>query len=319
MKIEKIETSSIMELENKNIERISVAIGVFDGVHLGHRRLIETLKNVALRTNSEPVVLTFFPHPREILKPNEKVLLLTTQEKKLDIIHSLGIRTIVTLHFTKEFAMLAPSQFLEKCLSTKKISLCGICVGEKWKFGNAGHGNINTIREFCHSNNIAFEPVPELVIDGNIVSSTLIRRYISSGLIQPAAKLLGRRHSLCGIVEHGEKIASKLLDCPTANIAVSHGIIPPNGVYAGFAYLDGHKYNCAISIGTAPSVIRSHPQKILVEAFLFDFNADIYGKPIEIEFYDYLREERVFPSMEALKQQIAIDLQQIRGILEKEK
>ncbi|MEM4248102.1 MAG: riboflavin kinase, partial [Candidatus Nanoarchaeia archaeon] len=157
------------------------------------------------------------------------------------------------------------------------------------------------------------------LIDGNVVSSTLIRRYISSGLIQQAAKLLGRRHSLCGIVEHGEKIATKFLNCPTANISVSHGVIPPNGVYAGFAYLDGQKYDCAISIGTAPSVIRSHPQKILIEAFLFDFNADIYGKPIEIEFYEYLREERVFPSMEALKQQIAIDLQKIREILKNQK
>ncbi len=314
----KIDLSSIEKLKEYGIIRIAVAIGVFDGVHLGHRHLLNVLKKMSREADALPVVLTFFPHPREVLKPKEPLLLLLSQGKKIELLHSLGIKAVVTFPFTKDFSMLEPDCFLEKCLLADGIDLAGICVGEKWKFGAGGNGNIGKIENFAKIRDIRFESVHEFEIDGKIVSSTSIRRAISGGLIEVAAKLLGRKHSLSGIVEYGENIASTVLECPTANISVEHGIIPPKGVYAGFAILNNKRYKAAISVGTAPSVKHRNNDKLLIEAHLFDFTKEIHGKEIEVEFYKYIREERVFPSIELLKEQIKTDLMEIRTILDKE-
>lgn len=312
-----INVNSIGDLKNHGIHKVAVAIGVFDGIHLGHQHLLDELKKMSSRLNVCPVVLTFHPHPREVLKPNEPLFLLISQEKKIELLHSFGIKAVVTSPFTKEFASLSAEKFLSSCLISSDVPLRGICVGEKWRFGEGGSGNIETIAMFAKKKQIDFKPVKEFHIDGQVVSSSSIRRAVSGGLLDQAAKMLGRHYSLSGTVEHGENIAARVLECPTANIAVSHGIIPPKGVYAGYAVFGGKRYPAAISIGTAPTFKHGNPLKLLIEAHLFDFSGILYGKNLEIELVKYVREERYFSSAEELKKQIQNDLSGINKLLKK--
>ncbi len=313
-----IDANSVSELRDAGIKAFAVAIGVFDGIHIGHMRLIETLKKIACDCNAEPVVLTFHPHPRELLKPSEPLLLLMSREKRLEVLRSLGIRSFLTFPFTREFSELDPEQFLEKCLFCGSYGPSAICVGSAWRFGCHGSGDYQTLMRFAAFKKIRFEAVPELVLDGEKVSSSSIRRAISSGRMDLAAKLLGRRHSIAGRVEHGKGIASSKLLCPTANVSIAHGIPPPNGVYAGTVKLDGKSYPAAISVGIAPTVRHNPGSKPLIEAHILDFDREIYGKEIEIEFHGHVREERIFSSLEALAAQIRQDLEKVREILKKE-
>ncbi len=311
----RIDVNSISKLKEHGIKKAVVAIGVFDGVHIGHRHLLERLKSMAEKSSAVPVVLTFFPHPRQVLKPNENLLLLVSHPKKIELLHSAGIKAVVTFPFTKEFASLPASEFLETCLFDKNVEILGICVGQKWKFGNGGTGDVNLLANFARNQGMLFDPVEEYAINGETVSSSAIRRAISAGFLDKASLFLTRNHSLQGTVEHGYNIGAKVLNCPTANISVMSGILPPNGVYAGYAILNTRKYNAALSIGTAPTF--GHIKKTLIEAHIFDFSREIYGQELEIEFVKHVREEKVFTSVDILKKQIELDLNEIRGILEK--
>ncbi len=315
-----INTSSVESLAQHGIRRVSVAIGVFDGVHLGHQLLLKELVKIARDTDSVPAVLTFYPHPRQVLNPDEPPLLIYSQEKKIRIINSMGIRTVITFPFTREFANDDAETFLQDCLYSPDVKLCGICVGRKWRFGAGGKGNISTLDKFAKMENIRFSAVDEYMLDGHPVSSTSIRRAVTGGLLDEANRMLGRPYSLAGKVEHGESIATKVLGFPTANISVLQGIIPPKGVYAGHAVYGGERYPAAISIGTAPTFKHKDPAHLLIEAHLMDgFDEMIYGKPLEIEILKYIRAELCFSSAETLKEQIKNDIAKIREILKKEK
>ncbi|MFA6569141.1 MAG: riboflavin biosynthesis protein RibF [Victivallales bacterium] len=315
-----INVSSLESLAQHGIGRVSVAIGVFDGVHTGHRLLLGELVRIARETGSIPAVLTFYPHPRQVLYPDEPLLLLVSQEKKIELINSFGIKTVITFPFTKEFAEADAETFLGDCLYSPDVKLCGICVGRKWRFGAGGKGNINTLDSFSKKENIRFSAVEELSLKGHLVSSTAIRRAVTGGLLETAMQMLGRPYSLVGKVGHGESIGAKVLDCPTANLSVSHGVIPPKGVYAGYAVFNGVRYPSAISIGTAPTFKHRDPERLLIEAHIMDgFDGSIYDRNLEIEFVEYLRPERCFSSVETLKGQIKEDIGKIRGILKREK
>ncbi len=312
--------SSLESLAQHGIRRVSVAIGVFDGVHTGHQLLLNELIKIARETESTPAVLTFYPHPRQVLFPDEPLLLLVSQEKKIELINSFGIKTVITFPFTREFADSDAETFLKDCLYSPDVKLCGICVGAKWRFGAGGKGNINTLDSFSKKENIRFSAVEELFLKGHPVSSTAIRRAVTGGLLETARQMLGRPYSLTGKVEHGENIGTSVLACPTANLSVSHGIIPPKGVYAGYAVLNGVRHPSAISVGTAPTFKHKDPDKLLIEAHIMDgFDGSLYGKNLEIEFIEYLRSERCFPSVEILKEQIKDDIGKIREILKREK
>lgn len=315
-----INVSSLESLAQHGIKRISVAIGVFDGVHAGHQLLLKELVKIARETDSIPAVLTFYPHPRQVLYPNEPLLLLVSQEKKIELINSFGIKTVITFPFTKEFAESDAETFLRDCLYSPDVKLCGICVGGKWRFGTGGKGNINTLDSFSEKENIRFSAVDELSLKGHPVSSTAIRRAVTGGLLETARQMLGRPYSLTGKVEHGDNIGAKVLDCPTANISVSHGIIPPKGVYAGYAVFNGDRYPSAISVGTAPTFKHKDPERLLIEAHIMGgFDGMIYNRNLEIEFIEYLRPERCFSSVETLKGQIKDDIEKIGEILKREK
>jgi riboflavin kinase/FMN adenylyltransferase len=316
--IDTINAVSLEALANYGLKRIAIAIGVFDGVHLGHQTVLRRLLAMSECCDAAPVVLTFFPHPRKILFPEEPLLMLVSNEKKFELLSNQNMKAVVTLPFCKDFASLSAEQFLEDCLYAPDIEITGICVGSKWRFGKGGNGNAETIHCYANVHNFEFDPVEEFNINGQTVSSTLIRRAVSSGLLNEAAEMLGRNYSVSGIITHGAFDGSSVLECPTANITVTDGIIPPNGVYAGHAVVDDKKYCAAISIGVSPTFADKKRRTSDIEVHLLDFKGDIYGKKLEAEFVTYIREERCYSSPEDLKKQIERDLGKVREVLKLE-
>ncbi len=310
-----INSVSLEALANHGLNRISLAIGVFDGVHIGHQLLLDRLKTMADQHNAAPVVLTFFPHPRKILFPDEPLSLLVSNQKKIELIASMNIKAVVTLPFSKEFSELSADEFLDDCLFSPGIEITAICVGSKWRFGRGGEGNADTIHQYADKHGFEFDPVDEFFLDGQTVSSTVIRRAISGGGLDAAAKMLGRNYSLSGVVTHGAFDGTSVLDCPTANISISDGITPPKGVYAGQAKLDNKEYPAAISVGTSPTFSDKSRSESDVEIHILNFSGNLYGKKLEVEFLQYIREERCYSSPEELKKQIEKDISIIRNIV----
>jgi len=312
--IECINSVSLEALANHGLKRIAVAIGVFDGVHLGHQLLLKRLQEMAERNSAAPVVLTFYPHPRHILFPEEPLSLLFSREKKFKLLACQDIAAVVTLPFSKDFSELTAEEFLDDCLFSPTIDIVGICVGSKWRFGCGGSGNIDTIHRYADMHGFEFSPVEEFYLSGRTVSSTEIRRAISGGDLDCATAMLGRDYSLSGTVVHGASDGRSVLGCPTANISVSDGIIPPDGVYAGRAEVDGQKYLAAVSVGTSPTFEGKFRVSSDIEVHLLDFEGDIYGQELEVEFIRYIREERCYSSPSDLKNQIDQDIEEIRRV-----
>lgn len=315
-----INAISLNTLAKHGLRRVAAAVGVFDGVHVGHRKLLDRLRRMAASLNASPVVLTFYPHPRLVLSPREPLKLITSREKKFELLAETGIDAVVTLPFTADFARKRAGEFLDECLNSPGIEILGICVGANWRFGANGRGNAETLRSYSKRHGFKFDPVEELRIDGMTVSSTAVRRAVSGGSLDDAAKMLARRHSARGVVSRGANIASSDLKCPTANISAPDIVLPPDGVYAAFATLeDGSRHAAAVSIGVSPSFVEKHRDASLLETHILDFNGDLYGTTIEVEFLRYIREERCYPSPEALAKQIREDLAKIAKITRAEK
>jgi riboflavin kinase/FMN adenylyltransferase len=309
-----INVSSLGELAEYGIERAAVAIGVFDGVHKGHQLLIKELLEMTAGNGAAPVAVTFFPHPRAVLKPEGHPGLLISPEKRIELLHSHGIKAVVTIPFTREFASLEPELFIKHSLISSNIELKGICVGAKWRFGAGGRGGSDTLKKFASAGHFEFRAVRELVIDGEEVSSTGIRHAVFSGLLGHAGKMLGRNYSLAGRVESGRHLAGPELEHPTANIKIEYGIIPPNGVYAAFTEIEGYKYPVAVAVGVSPTFNYANNTNPRVEAHVIGFQGDLYGKKLEAVLLEYLREERSYSRKKELKEQILLDVIRCRNI-----
>lgn len=287
---------------------LCVAIGVFDGVHLGHQELIGRTMREAERLKATAVVLTFHPHPARVLRPAMAPHLLTSTPHKQRLIKALGCPVFVCQTFDKTFAAQPPEVFIE-ALAEAAQPLKMICVGHNWAFGKNRSGNVpllNTLGERLDFQTIEIDPV---TVDGELVSSTRTRRAVEEGDFATARRLLGREYTILGTVRHGKQLGGKI-GFPTANLAAHNEQFPPDGVYAVRAQLDGATYGGVANIGTRPTVNDS-PERLL-EVHLFDFSDDCYGMDMEVEFASYLRSERKFSSIDALKEQIARDAAQAR-------
>jgi riboflavin kinase / FMN adenylyltransferase len=313
-KTKKLNVSSLGELVENGITRVSIAIGVFDGVHRGHQLLLKQLVKMAKKNNSTPVAMTFYPHPRAVLNPQNPPPLLIPPAKRISLLHDYGMRAVVTLSFSQSFAEQSPEKFIKSCLHSPDIKICGLCVGSDWRFGAKGVGKIDLLEKMAKEDNFDFSAVKEFVRNGDIVSSTSIRRGIASGQLSDVAEMLGRHYSLTGIVEKGHQDAAKDLNHPTANLNIQYGVLPPCGVYAARAFVNGKTYVAAVNVGISPTYNRPGKREIRVEAHFLDFSEDIYGQTVEIELLEYLREERCFFSPAELKMQIEIDLERIMEI-----
>jgi riboflavin kinase / FMN adenylyltransferase len=268
----------------------AVAIGTFDGVHLGHRRVIEA----ALAAGATPTVVTFDPHPRVAL--GNRVELLTTLGRRLELIAELGVEETLVVHFDLDLARLEPEEFVDRVL--RPIGTEIVAAGEGFRFGRARSGDLDLLRRL----GLDVRQVP--LLEG--VSSTTIRQLLAAGDVGRAARLLGRPAEADGVVVAGDARGGTL-GFPTANLAVPADIVvPAYGIYAGEA--DGHR--AAISIGTNPHYGGTERR---IEAFLLDFEGDLYGRRLIVELWQRLRDERSFASEEELVAQIARDVEQTRA------
>lgn len=280
-----------------------VALGTFDGLHRGHLDVIGTAKQEAEQTGAKLAVFTFSNHPLEWINPAHVPVALVTPAVKLQLLESLGVDVLIDIPFNQLVADLLPQQFLER-LSALNYSC--LVVGENFTYGQRGVGNVYTLAASAQA--MGFKLIVRKLVsnNGTIVSSTEIRRLITAGEVQQAAKMLGRSYSISGIVAHGNE-RGRLLGYPTANLELvdAHVAIPLGGVYAVRAYVDSGVYGGMANIGKNPTF--GDVEKPRLETNIFGFSGDIYGKTLTIEFVQRIRGEVKFAGIDALKAQLAQD------------
>ena len=280
-----------------------VALGTFDGLHRGHLDVIGTAKQEAEHTGAKLAVFTFSNHPLEWINPAHVPVALVTPAVKLQLLENLGVDVLIDIPFNQLVADLLPQQFLER-LSALNYSC--LVVGENFTYGQRGVGNVYTLAASAQA--MGFKLIVRKLVsnNGTIVSSTEIRRLITDGEVQQAAKMLGRSYSISGIVAHGNE-RGRLLGYPTANLELvdAHVAIPLGGVYAVRAYVDGGVYGGMANIGKNPTF--GDVEKPRLETNIFGFSGDIYGKTLTIEFVQRIRGEVRFAGIDALKAQLAQD------------
>ncbi len=290
---------------------LCVAIGVFDGVHLGHQALIRRALDEAAKIGGSAVVLTFDPHPVRVLRPETAPRLLTSTEHKIHLIEKLGCSNLLLLQFDLDFAAQPPEVFIEKLAEYAK-PLKSICVGHQWVWGRNRAGNIDLLQKLGARLGFESIEIDPVMAGGGLVSSTRIRKAVEAGDLTGAKRMLGRDYTIFGTVQHGEELGRKL-GFPTANLAAHNEQFPPNGVYAVRITRPGQTYNGVANIGYRPTV--EHKPERLLEVYIFDFNETIYGENLEVDFVKFLRLEKKFGGLEELKYQIGCDVEEAKSAL----
>ena len=290
---------------------IFLAIGVFDGVHLGHQAVISTSTSHAGSADGTPVVITFDPHPLKVLRPRNAPHLLTATQHKIALIRDLGVEHLLVINFDKKFAATPPENFIEQ-LVTHARPLREICVGHEWSFGKDRRGNLDLLKKLGAQFDFDVVGIPPVKVNGAVVSSTAIRQAVEKGDFAKAAAMLGRDYTILGTVKAGDKLGKKL-GYPTANLSAHSEQFPPNGVYLVEARIQGVFYHGVVNLGYRPTISSGKSERVL-EIYLLDFDRDIYGENVEVRFVRYLRPERKFDSLEALVRQIELDVRQAREL-----
>ncbi len=282
-----------------------ITIGTFDGVHEGHRHLIQKIKSLAKGTTGESVLITFDPHPRLIIHPEEKSLrILNTLNEKISLLEAEGIDHLIVVPFTKEFSLLSAKDYLQNFL-IEKFHPSIIVTGYNHSFGHHRDGNIEMLRKFEKEFHYKIEELNKQLVDDIAVSSTRIRIALNEGDIELAMHLLGHSYSIYGTVVHGQHLGNKI-GFPTANIEINDSLklIPADGVYAVCVNYKKEKLKGMMNIGFRPTVDGLHHK---LEVHLLDFEKDLYNEELEIHFVKRLREEKKFSSIDELKEQLKID------------
>ena len=301
-----------------------LTIGNFDGIHIGHRAILETVTDRARALDGEAVVYTFDPHPRKVLRGGEPPCLLTTTEQKLELLEAAQIGLVVLEPFDVAFSRTTPEQFVRECLH-QRVAPREVYVGYDFHFGRDREGSMRTLTELGPRLGFAVTIVPEVTIDGRDVSSTRIREQLAAGAVEEAALLLGRPYAARGHVARGDQ-RGRTLGFPTANLAAETELLPCHGVYAGHVrILDdpqpggsgpprGTRYGAVTNVGRRPTF--RPDDAALAESHLLEFSGDLYGRRIEVSFEARLREERRFAGPDPLREQIGRDVEQARRWLE---
>jgi riboflavin kinase/FMN adenylyltransferase len=287
-----------------------LAIGVFDGMHLGHQAVISTSAEHARSVNGTPVVVTFDPHPEKILRPATAPHLLTATQHKIGLIRDLGVGHLLIIAFDKRFAATEPEDFVQQLVKHSK-PLREICVGHEWAFGKNRRGNLGLLKKLGAQFDFEVVGIPPVTMNGELVSSTAIRHAVQTGDLRKAAVMLGREYTILGTVVRGDNLGKKI-GFPTANLSAHNEQFPPNGVYFAQAILSGVIYPGVVNLGYRPTV--SSEKDRVLEIHLFDFDRDIYGRDLEVRFVRYLRPEKKFESVDMLARQIALDVKQAREL-----
>lgn len=290
---------------NKNLDKpTALTIGKFDGLHKGHRKLIAELKNIANKNDLNCTVLSFKPHPEDILRSASTPLILSYDEKQ-DILQNLGIDTYIEYPFTKEFSKVSPEDFMVDIV-IKKLNPRFLMVGEQYRFGSGGKGDINLAKDIGKAYGLEVFQVPHVLQNNLKVSSSIIRRLIRQKNFEVANDMLTYNFFVSGQVIDGKKLG-KTIGFATANIVPPNKkLLPPNGVYATNTDINGKIYKSITNIGINPTI--EDDRNLIIESHLLNFNKDIYGQNIKIEFCGWLRDEVKFDSIEDLKFQLTKDV-----------
>lgn len=282
-----------------------LTIGTFDGVHEGHETILKEVVKHAKEVNGESILITFEPHPRKLLFPDQPLKLLTPLQQKMEYITGAGIQHVVVVPFTKEFANLSAQEYIENFLVKYFHPSC-IIIGYDHRFGHDRKGDINLLKEYEKQYGYELQEIPAQLIDDAAVSSTKIRRALNEGRMQEAAHMLGRPYSIRGTVKRGAQLG-RTIGYPTANIEPDDAeqLIPANGIYAVRVKWNNKEYGGMMSIGYNPTV--TDDKMLKLEVNIFDFNEEIYGQALEIAFIAWLRDEEKFDSLEALTEQLHRD------------
>jgi riboflavin kinase/FMN adenylyltransferase len=286
-------------------------IGNFDGHHRGHHALLKQVVETARHAHGMAVVLTFDPHPVKILAPHVDLRFLTSREEKCARFEQAGIDEVVSLEFTQAFASLSPEMFVEQVLC-KGLGLKEIFVGQHFAFGHKRAGRIDDLVALGKRFDFIVHPIPPVMIDGGVVSSTRIRQLIMTGKVDQAAVLLGRHYALSGVVSSGEG-RGRTLGCPTANLRLPPDrVAPADGIYASVAIIDQERHDSVAYIGTRPTFDGGERG---LEVSILDGIHELYGRTLTVEFIGRIRGDALFDSGEALSRQITADVDSARGIL----
>lgn len=293
----------------------TVTIGTFDGVHLGHRALIAKTISEAQRLGTASVVVTWDRHPLMTLRPEAAPRLLSSPQRKLELLEATGIDHVAVLPFTEELSHLSPEDFVDRVL-VQGLEARAIYVGEGWRFGHKRAGDMDLLQKLGSENGFEAAPVDLADEDGDTVSSSRIRDAVAAGHMNVARRLLGRPFDIDGLVVGGDKRGTGL-GFPTANIECApHLAYPSRGVYAGKARVGDSWFGAAINIGVNPT-FGGDPEvtPVRVEAFILDFEGDLYGQTLRVEFHQRLRDEMRFSSVDDLVAQMHRDVEATRSIL----
>ena len=285
--------------------RVCLAIGFFDGVHLGHQQIIRQTVTDARQHEAIPLVITFDRHPNTVVAPGRLPPLIYSLPQKLRAIGSLGAEALWLIHFDKPFSEQTAEDFV-RGLARDFAPLLSICVGANFLFGHKRTGNVELLRRLGPDLRFAVHGMAAVSLGGKPVSSTRIRERIAAGDLDAASQMLGRAYSLSGKVVTGDRLGGQL-GFPTANLGVDGLALPPGGVYAVHAEVGGHRRRAVLNIGHRPTLQQANPP-LRVEAHLLDFQGDLYGQEMEIVFVEKLRDEKKFGSVAALREQIARDI-----------
>jgi riboflavin kinase/FMN adenylyltransferase len=296
------------ELKPKG-KKICLAIGFFDGVHLGHQQILRQTISDARQHDAISVAITFDQHPNTIVAPEKAPSLIYSLPQKLRTIGSLGLENILLLHFDKKFSELTGETFI-RSLVRDFGNIGSICVGANFVFGHKRGGNVALLKKLGSELDFQVHGLSAVSLDGKVVNSTRIRDLIQSGDLDTASQMLGRPYAISGEIVTGDKIGQKI-GFPTANLDVLGLVLPPNGVYSGRVTIKKEIYKVALNIGIRPT-ITTGKRELRVEAHLLDFSGNLYGERMEVEIGSKLRGERQFGSKEELQIQIRKDVSAIR-------
>ena len=296
-----------------NGRKVCLAIGVFDGVHLGHQQVIRQAIADARQHEAISVALTFDRHPSSVVAPEHAPALIYSLPQKLRAIGSIGIDATLLIEFTENFSRKTGEEFVRELVEGFG-SIHSICVGSNFTFGHKRSGNVDLLRRLGGELKFQVHGLAALALDGERVSSTRIRDCIRAGDLDDASQMLGRSYAIAGRVIEGDRVG-RTLGAPTANVEIAGLVLPPSGVYAVHAEVKERSYRAVANLGVRPTLRNPQPQQRF-EVHLLDFNGDIYGQEIEVTFVQKLREERRFESLDALKEQISKDISAARRVFE---
>ena len=290
--------------------KVCVAIGFFDGVHLGHQQIIRQTVTNARQHEALALVVTFDCHPNTAVAPKRVPPLIYSLPQKLRAIESIGADSLLLIHFDQPFSEQPASVFIHN-LAHGLGQVQSLCVGANFLFGHKRAGNVDLLRQLGDELKFAVNAIASVALNGKAVSSTRIREAIQTGRLDAASQMLGRAYSVAGAIVSGDALGQQL-GFPTANLNVTGLALPPTGVYAAHATIPGWTYRAVVNIGYRPTLQHLTPPPLRVEAHLLDFKGDLLGKELEVTFVEKLREEKQFSSLAKLRDQISRDILEAR-------